>query len=203
MDALALMALATLTLNGDGTTTGWTRTPTSGTFFSKVQDIAGADGNTTTVESPNAVDGTIWFLLTAVPGDFDPAGINTITIRLQHRRDNVPVMAVDDATVTVLLVRADESTVMSSVPTAVATPISGSYTQTNFAPTPSGTHSLSDWDGVRLEIRFDHIGNQTPDTTNQMLVTAAEIEIDYTPVAGGSFLPPLPVPRFIRSRKVI
>ncbi len=182
------MAITTLTANADGTTTGWGAVPGAGAHADEVQDIAGADDDTTYIESPNVADGLIYLQLTNVPGDFDPNAINSITIRVQHRRLNTPVMAVDDGQITARLVRADEITAISTTPTEVATPIQASYAQTNFAPSATGSHTVADWDGARLEITFNHIGNQTPDTVNQMRVTAAEIEVDYTPVAGG--LPP-------------
>ncbi len=175
------MATTVLTLDGDGTTTGWARVPASGTFASKVEDIASSDDDTTYIESPNAVDGIIWLTLTNVPADFDPDAINSITIRVQHRRLNTPQMAVDSAEVTALLVRTDELTDISTTPTAVVTPIQGSYAQTNFAPSATGSHSVADWNAAKLEIQFDHINAQTPDTVNQMRVTAAEVEVDYTP----------------------
>ncbi len=178
------MSIVTLTANADGTTTGWGAVPGAGAHADEVEDIASSDDDSSYIESPNAADGTIWLQLTNPPGDFDPDAINSITIRVQHRRLNTPEMAVDDAEVTARLVRADELTAISTTPTAVATPIQGSYAQTNFAPSATGTHSVADWDGARLEIVFDHIGNQTPDTVNQMRVTAVEVEIDYTPIGG-------------------
>ncbi len=182
------MALATLTLDGDGTTTGWARVPASGTFASKVEEIASSDDDTTYVESPNVLSGSIFMTLTSVPGDFDPNSINSITIRVQHRRINVPQMAIDAGTVTARLIRADELTAISTTPTPVNTPIQASFAQTNFAPSATGSHSVADWNAARIELVFAHSNIQTPDTTNQMRVTAAEIEVDYTPLAGG--LPP-------------
>ncbi len=182
------MAITVLTANGDGTTTGWTRVPATSTFASKVQDIAGSDDDTTYILSPNAADGNIWLTLTDVPADFDPANINSITVRIQHRRVNDPIMNVDLATITALLIRTDETTAISTTPTAVNTPIQAGYAQENFAPAPTGVHSIADWNAAKLQIVFDHTNAQQKDTTNEMRVTAAEIEIDYTPLAGG--LPP-------------
>lgn len=170
----------TLTCDGDGTTTGWSHTG-GGTFAADVEDVASTDGDTSHISSPDVASGTIWLTLSSVPADFEPTGVNSITISVLHRRVNTPAMAVDDGTITARLVRSDETTAISTTPTAVNSPISGTYTQTDFTPTLTGTHSVADWNGARLEITFTHSANQTPDTQNQMFVTSAEVVVNYTP----------------------
>jgi hypothetical protein len=178
------MASTTLTLDGDGTTTGWTRFPASGTFASKVQSIAAQDDDTTYIASPDVATGTIFLTLTAVPADFDPDAITSITLNVRHRRLNTPAMAVDDGTCHAQILRVDEATAISTSPTPVNSPISGSYTTSAFTPTPTGSHSVADWNAAVLAITFTHSNNQTPDDVNQMRVTAAEAVIVYTPAAG-------------------
>jgi hypothetical protein len=177
------MATTTLTADGDGTTTGWTRSPASGTFASKCEVIGSTDDDTTYILSPNVADGTIWLTLSNVPADFDPAAVSAISIRVRHRRLNTPQMAVDDGTVNARLVRADETTAISTTPTAVASAISASYTTTTFTPSPTGTHTVTDWNGCRLELTFDHTQQQTADTVNQIRITSVDATITYTPLA--------------------
>jgi hypothetical protein len=113
------MATVTLRPSGDGTTTGWTRVAASGTFASKIAEaVASNDGDTSYVQSPNVTTSSMFVELDDVPGDFAPAAINSITINVAHRRLNTPNMAVDSGTVNARLVRADETTAISTTPTA-------------------------------------------------------------------------------------
>ncbi len=181
------MAIVTLRPSADGTTTGWTRFAASGTFASRIVDaVASNDGDTSYVQSPNVATGTMFVTLGTVPGDFNPDGINTITLRVAHRRMNTPLMSVDAGDVHARLVRSDEATAISTTPTAVASPIQAGYLQTSFTPTATGTHTVTDWNGARLALTFTHTTNQTVDTTNQIRISAAEVEIDYTPAVAGS-----------------
>lgn len=181
------MATVTLRPSADGTTTSWTRVAASGTFASKIVDVvASNDGDTSYVQSPNVATGTMYVELDDVPADFDPAAITTITIKLAHRRLNTPAMSVDAGDVHASLVRADEATAISTTPTAVSSPIQAGYAQTSFTPTVTGTHTVTDWNGARLALTFTHTANQTVDTVNQIRISAAEVEIVYTPAVAGS-----------------
>jgi hypothetical protein len=183
------MAVVTLRPSGDGTTTGWGVTGGAGSHASAIVDDPDTnDADTSYVLSPNVASGTMFVGLDDVPGDFDPAAINSITIKVAHRRLNTPVMAVDDGTVNAFLTRADEATAISTTPTAVASPIQGGYALTSFTPSPTGTHTVSDWNGARLALAFVHANNQTVDTDNQIRITAAEVTIDYDPAAAGANL---------------
>jgi hypothetical protein len=176
------MAVVTLRPSGDGTTTGWTREPASGTFAAKIVDDPDSnDADTSYVLSPNVLDGTMFVELDDVPADFDPDAINSITIKVAHRRLNTPNMAVDLGTVNAFLTRADELTAISTTPTAVSSPIQAGYALTSFTPSPTGTHTVAEWNGARLALVFDHTNNQTADSVNQIRITAAEVTIDYTP----------------------
>ena len=178
------MSVITLRPSGDGTTTGWSVTGGTGSHASAIVDDPDAnDGDTSYVLSPNALDGTMFVDLDDVPADFDPAAINSITIKVAHRRLNTPVMAVDLGTVNAFLTRADELTAISTTPTAVSSPIQAGYLLTSFTPSPTGTHTVAEWNGARLALVFDHTSSQTIDTVNQSRITAAEVVIDYTPAA--------------------
>ena len=102
-------------------------------------------------------------------------------IKVAHRRINVPQMAVDAGTVNAFLTRADETTAISTTPTAVASPIQAGYALTSLTPNPTGSHTVSDWNGARCALVFDHTANQTVDTVNQIQITAVEVLVDYTP----------------------
>ena len=177
------MATVTLRPSSDGTVTGWTPVLAASIAAAIVDDPDSNDGDLSYALSPNAADGTCYVLLDDVPGDFDPAAINSITIKVAHRRINTPAMAVDAGTVNAFLVRSDEATAISTTPTAVASPIQAGYALTSFTPSPTGTHTVSDWNGARLALVFDHTAAQTLDTVNAIRITAAEVTIDYTPVA--------------------
>jgi hypothetical protein len=181
------MATATLRPSGDGTTTGWTRVSASGTFASKIAEaVSSNDGDTSYVQSPNVTTSSMFVELDNVPGDFDPAAVSAINIRIAHRRLNTPNMAVDSGTVTALLVRADETTAISTTPTAVSSPIQAGYQQDTLAPSVTGSHTVSDWNGARLQLTFTHTSNQTLDSVNQIRISAAEVEITYTPAVAGN-----------------
>jgi hypothetical protein len=183
------VAVVTLRPSGDGTTTGWTVTGGTGSHASAIVDDPDSnDGDTSYVLSPNVASGTMFVELDDVPADFDPAAINSITIKVAHRRLNTPVMAVDAGTVNAFLTRADESTAISTTPTAVDSPIQAGYELTSFTPTPTGTHTAGDWNGARLALDFVHSNNQTVDDVNQIRITAAEVTIDYDPVVAGSLV---------------
>lgn len=178
------MATVTLRPSGDGTTTGWTVSGGTGSHASAIVDDPDSnDADTSYVLSPNAADGTMYVQLDDVPADFDPAAINSITIKLAHRRLNTPQMAVDAGTVNAFITRADEITAISTTPTAVDSPIQAGYALTSFTPSPTGTHTVAEWNGARLALVFDHTNAQTADTVNQSRITAAEVTIDYTPAA--------------------
>jgi len=176
------MSVITLRPSSDGTTTGWSVTGGTGSHASAIVDDPDAnDGDTSYVLSPNVLDGTMFVELDDVPADFDPDAINSITIKLAHRRLNTPNMAVDLGTVNAFLVRADELTAISTTPTAVDSPIQAGYALTSFTPSPTGTHTVADWDGARLALVFDHTNSQTADSVNQSRITAVEVVIDYEP----------------------
>ena len=180
------MSVVTLRPSGDGTITGWSVTGGTGSHASAIVDDPDAnDGDTSYVLSPNVLDGTMFVELDDVPADFDPAAINSITIKVAHRRLNTPVMAVDLGTVNAFLTRADEVTAISTTPTAVASPIQAGYQLDSLVPSPTGTHTVAEWNGARLALVFDHTSAQTIDTVNQIRITAAEVTIDYTPAAAG------------------
>jgi hypothetical protein len=120
-----------------------------------------------------------------VPADFDPAAISSITINVAHRRLNTPSMNVDSGDIHALLVRGDETTPISTTPTAINCPIQGTYAQNAFTPSPTGTHTVDDWNAARLQLVFTHTQQQTPDTVNQIRISAAEVVIVYTPAAAG------------------
>lgn len=166
--------------DGDGTTTGWTHSG-GGTFAADVEAVASTDGDTSYILSPNVTSGTIWLTLQDMPGGFDPDGVTGFSIQVRCRRINVPVMAVDSGTITARLVRADETTAITTTPTAQDAPISGTYTTLTFTPSLTGTHTLDDFNGARLEIVFTHANNQNADTTNQVRVTSADVTITYDP----------------------
>jgi hypothetical protein len=156
-----------------------------------VDVVASNDGDTTYVLSPDVASGTMFVLLDDVPGDFDPAAISAIAIRVAHRRINTPNMAVDSGTANARIVRSDETTAISTTPTAVDSPIQAGYAQTTFSPTVTGTHTVSDWNGARLALTFTHANNQNADTVNRIRITAAEVQVTYTPLAAAD---PLGVP---------
>lgn len=188
------MATTTLRPSGDGTTTGWTRVAASGTFASKiVEAVSSNDGDTSYIQSPNVTTSSIFFDLDNPPGDFDPNAISAITINLAHRRLNTPQMTADSGTITARLVKSDETTAMTTTPTAIDCPIQGTYAQNGFTPSLSGTPSLSDWQGARLQITFTHTAQQTIDTVNQIRVSAAEVVVTYTPAGTGG-----PSPHYVR-----
>lgn len=189
------MATTLLVADGDGTTTGWTRSPATSTFASKVEAIDSADEDVSFVLSPNVTDGTMFLTLSDMPADFDPGAVTAISIRVRHRRLNVPQMNVDDGTVNARLTRADETTAISTTPTAVASTISASYTTTTFTPSVTGSHSLADWNGARLAFVFDHTNQQTADTVNQIQITAADVTLTYTPLVTPEELLPRKVRR--------
>jgi hypothetical protein len=172
--------------DADGTTTGWSVTGGTGTHASAIVDDPDSnDADTSYVLSPNIADGTMFVELDDVPADFDPDAINSITIKVAHRRLNTPNMAVDLGTVNAFLTRADETTAISTTPTAVDSPIQAGYELTSFTPDPTGTHIVADWNGARLALVFDHTNSQAADSVNQIRITAAEVTIDYTPAAAG------------------
>lgn len=176
------MAVATLRPSGDGTTTGWTRVPASSTFASKIVDDPDSnDADTSYVLSPNASSGTMFVQLDDVPVDFDPVAINSITIKVSHRRLNTPNMAVDLGTVNAFLTRLDEATAISTTPTEVSSPIQAGYALTSFTPSPTGTHTVAEWNGAKLALVFTHTNSQSADSVNQTRITAAEVLVDYTP----------------------
>jgi hypothetical protein len=177
------VAVVTLRPSADGTTTGWTL-QFEATFAEAIDDDPDAhDGDDTRVLSPSLADGTMFVELDDVPADFDPDAINSITIKVAHKRLNTPNMAVDLGTVTALLTRADESTAISTTPTAVDSPIQAGYEVTSFTPSPTGSHTVSDWNGARLALVFDHTSQQATDVGNRLIITAAEVTIDYTPTS--------------------
>ncbi len=188
------MAVITLRPSGDGTGTAtWTRFDAAGTFASKVYDVvASNDGDTTYVQSPNVTTSTLFLDLDDVPADFDPAAVTALAIEVAHRRVNTPVMAVDAGTVHARLVRLDEVTAISTTPTAVSSPIQAGYLQTSFAPTVTGTHTVADWNGARVALTFTHTAASTVDSVNRIRITAVEVDVTYTPVAGA---PPELLPR--------
>lgn len=176
------MATVTLRPSGDGTTTGWTVTGGTGSHASAIVDDPDSnDADTSYVLSPNVTDGTMFVQLDDVPADFDPDAINSISIKVAHRRLNTPQMSVDAGTVNALLTRSDETTAISTTPTAVSSPIQAGYLTTTFTPSATGTHTVSDWNGARLALVFDHTSAQTTDTVNQIRITATEVTIDYNP----------------------
>jgi len=178
------MSVVTLRPSGDGTTTGWTVTGGTGSHASAIVDDPDSnDADTSYVLSPNVLDGTMFVELDDVPADFDPDAINSITIKVAHRRLNTPNMAVDLGTVNAFLTRADETTAVSTTPTAVSSPIQAGYALTSFTPSPTGTHTVAEWNGARLALVFDHTNSQAADSVNQTRITAAEVTIDYTPAA--------------------
>lgn len=179
------MAVIVLRPSSDGTVTGWTRFDPTSTWASKIDDDPDSnDGGSTCVVSPNAASGTMFVELDDVPADFDPDAINSIEIKVAHRRANTPVMAVDQGTVNAFLTRADEVTAISTTPTAVSSPIQDpAFAVTAFAPSPTGTHTVAEWNGARLALVFTHTSVQTIDTVNQIRITAAEVTIDYTPAS--------------------
>jgi hypothetical protein len=180
------MSVVTLRPSADGTTTGWTVAGGAGSHASAIVDDPDSnDADTSYVLSPNVADGTMFVELDDVPADFDPAAINSITIKVAHRRINVPAMAVDAGTVNARLTRADETTAISTTPTAVASPIQAGYQLDSFTPSPTGTHTVAEWNGARLALVFDHTTAQTADDFNLIRITAAEVTIDYTPAAAG------------------
>jgi hypothetical protein len=180
------MSVVTLRPSGDATTTGWTVTGGTGTHASAIVDDPDSnDGDTSYVLSPNVVSGTMFVELDDVPADFDPDAINSITIKVAHRRLNTPNMAVDLGTVNARLTRADETTAISTTPLAISSPIQAGYALTSFVPDPAGTHTVAEWNGARLALVFGHTNSQAADSVNQIRITAAEVTIDYTPAAAG------------------
>lgn len=174
------MPTATLRPSGDGTLGSWTRFPASGTWASQIDEaVASNDGDSTYVQSPNVTTSTMFVELDNVPGDFNPNGITALTINVAHRRINTPVMAVDLGTVNAFVVRSDETTAISTTPTAVASPIQAGYQQNALTPTVTGTHTVADWDGARLALVFTHTASQTIDTINQIRISAAEVVVTY------------------------
>ena len=191
------MAEATLRPSADGTTTGWSVTGGTGSHASAIVDDPDSnDGDTSYVLSPNVVDGTMFVELDDVPADFDPGAINSITIKVAHRRLNTPNMAVDLGTVNAFLTRADESTAISTTPTPVDSPIQAGYELTSFTPSPTGTHTVAEWNGARLALVFDHTNSQAADSVNQIRITAAEVVIDYTPQSSEPYNADLSAPTF-------
>lgn len=176
------MALATLRPSADGTTTGWTRVPASTTFAGKIVDDPDShDGDTSYVLSPNVSDGSMFVELDDVPGDFNPNGINSITIKAVAKKVNTPAMAVDTSDLYLTIYRADETTVITTETSVCNVTDTANYQSFSRTVTVSGTHNTTDWNGARLQLRYDHITAQTIDSVNQIRITAAEIEIDYTP----------------------
>ena len=175
------MAQTTLRPSDDGTTTGWTRVSASGTFASKVVDDPDShDGDTSYVLSPNVSDGTMWVQLDDPPADFNPDGITAISLKAAAKKVNVPNMAVDASDLYLALDRADESTTISTESAVCNVTDTSNYELFTRSVTVTGSHNLSDWNGARLRLRYDHTQNQSADTTNQIRITAAEVIIDYT-----------------------
>lgn len=178
------MATATLRPSGDGTTTGWTRVAASGTFASKIVDDPDSnDGDTSYVLTPNVSDGSMWVELDDVPGDFNPDGINSITLKAACKKVSTPAMAEDTSALYMQIQRSDESTAVTTE-SAVQT-VTGTASYALFSPTVtvSGSHTVSDWNAARLRLRYDHTSAQTVDTVCQIRISGVEVVIDYTPAA--------------------
>ncbi len=181
------MAVVSLRPSADGTTTSWTRIAASGTFASKIVDDPDSnDGDTSYVLTPNVTDGTMWVQLDDMPVDFNPSGVTDVTIVSQMKKVNTPQMNVDDSAMYFQLERSDESTDITAESTVCTVTVTASYTSFSRTVAVTGTHSNTDWNGARLKIRYDHTTQQTADTTNQIRLTAVEVNVTYTPAVPGA-----------------
>lgn len=184
------MATATLRPSGDGTTTGWSKTGGGATLASAIVDDPDSnDGDTSYVLSPNVADGSMWVTLDDVPADFNPDGINSITLKASAKKVNTPAMAVDTSDLYLQLQRTDETTIISAESTVCNVTDTANYALFTRTPAGSGAHTVADWNAAKLRLRFDHITQQTIDSVNQIRVTAVEVIIDYTPLVEAGFDP--------------
>lgn len=179
------MADYLLTADGDGTTTGWTREPASGTFASKLEAVGSSDSGTSYVQSPNLANGQMFVTLSAVPGDFNPDDVTSIVLRAIALKVNTPSQGVDVSDLYLQVFRSDESTALTDESAVCNVTSTSVWTQFDRTVALNGTHSVDDWNGARLRLRFVHTQNQMADTVNQVQVTAAQVDGTYNVAATG------------------
>lgn len=167
------MAQTILIPTGDGSTGGWTAT--SGELWDEIAEDPDAPDQVG-IQGPNVSDGSYFCLLSDVPGDFNPSGVTSITVRVLAGKSLLAVMAEDTIDLFAQLFRADESTGMTTESTVMTLSLNELHER---SLTISGTHTVTDWNGARLRLRQDHTSQQTPDTICQAVVYAVEVVVDY------------------------
>lgn len=180
----------------DGTVTGWTGT--AGSVASNIDDYDNGgldngahDSDTTRALGPNKTNSSMFVLLQATPSDFNPNGITAVRIKWTPRRVTGGASGgTDTIDGFVSIYKADEATAMTDEASRIN--IDNGYAGNEWTETmtPTGTFTKADWDGARLRIRQVWNIVDGADTTSQITVTAARLEIDYDLAPSGQILRP-------------
>jgi hypothetical protein len=176
------MPIATLRPTGDGSTGTFTRNPATNPFGVKLfDDPSSNDGDTTYVQGPNIADGSMFVTLSGVSGTFNPSNINSIMLRGAAKKIEGGVsQATDTVDLYLTLFRTDEVTQISNETTVFNVTDAVSYTLFSGVVALSGTHTLSDWQTVKMRIRQDYTAVQMGDITGLVRISAAAAIVDYT-----------------------
>ncbi|MDD5487287.1 MAG: DUF2341 domain-containing protein, partial [Dehalococcoidales bacterium] len=176
---LAIDAALTLRPNADGTTTGWTTSGGGSTnLYAEIDDDPDSPTDTDYVQGPNKTDSSMFVELGNTPSDFESAG--TVEIKARHQENG---SGNDTITIYYQIFQSDESTALTAE-TAGTTLTEGSWTNNAYSSLSiTGTNSKTIWDGAKLRIRQVYAKVAGPDTTSQARISAAEVNLTYTPLS--------------------
>jgi hypothetical protein len=181
------VAVATLHPNGDGTLTSWTDEGGGAPFFDSIDDYRGGgahDSDTTFIAGPNVADGSAFIMLDDSDNSFYPPGITLVQCVIAYRMESAGVSSgADTIALSVGLVQNDETSLLTDL-VSVSTNVGTTYTESTVTLTnPVTSANKTVWDGGKLRIFQDYTLVGCADTTARLRVSAARVEITYTPNA--------------------
>ena len=183
------MAEVILRPSGDGSTGGWTKAG-GATFASQVVDDPDSpDNDTTYVESAHGPSGAdyLFLALDDLPADFESA--DEVHVKIRFRANSTddqarPGLGTSPATnIGTRIVLSGEVTQIAYSPAWTLTDPTYITEEKQF--TISGNNTKADWDGARLCISPSTTTVGMADATRKLRITAVEVRVVYTPVAGG------------------